>query len=164
MTMPKDVVYGGERPEDESLKKAKGKNGSSFTNDLFASIENFFYEFGLISKPSSKKGNTEETGPETHKQSEPDGDDYGSSDYSEDEVLLSQYNKIGQQYWGGSDGQEQSGTHQLSNRNDDDYMSQYYSEDEVLLSQYNTIGQQYWGSTDEQGEGGVGYSDSHIEV
>ncbi len=107
--MPKDVVYGGDKPEDEALKQAKGKNGSSFANDLFASIENFFYEFGLINKPSSQKGKPEETGHyETQKQSDPN--DYDSPDYSEDEVLLSQYNKIGQQYWQGPLDQNQEET------------------------------------------------------
>ena len=57
MTMPKDVEYGGERPEDISQKEAKGKKGNGFVNDLFASIENFFYEFGLINKanPETEK-------------------------------------------------------------------------------------------------------------
>ncbi len=100
MTMPKDVVYGGERPEDESQKQAKGKTGGSFTNDLFASIENFFYEFGLISKPSSKKDKNEEPSQgESQKQNDPS--EYDPNDYSEDEILMSQYNKIGQQYWHG---------------------------------------------------------------
>ncbi len=101
--MPKDVDYGDQKPETEAQKQAKGKNGTSLANDLFASIENFFYEFGLISKPSSQNRNEDAGGNEKQyqqKQSEPE--EYDSPDYSDDEVLLSQYNKIGQQYWQGT--------------------------------------------------------------
>ncbi len=110
--MPKDVTFGGKKPESESEKQAKGKNGSSFTNDLFASIENFFYEFGLINKPSSQKENEEAGGNEKqYQQKQSDPDEYDSPNYSEDEVLLSQYNKIGQQYWQGTQaGQDQDET------------------------------------------------------
>ncbi len=108
--MPKDVAYGGEKPESEAQKQAKGKNGTSLANDLFASIENFFYEFGLISKPASQKGTEDADGNEKQsqqKQSEPE--QYDSPDYSDDEVLLSQYNKIGQQYWQGTQAGQESG-------------------------------------------------------
>jgi hypothetical protein len=106
--MPKDVKYGGDKPEKESVKQAKGKNGSSLTNDLFASVGNLFYEFGLINKPSSRDDQKDNMGQEdnqTHQdqlvnqQDQNKSGDYDPSEYSDDEVLLSQYNKIGQQYW-----------------------------------------------------------------
>lgn len=100
MTMPKDVEYGGERPEDKSPKQ--GKSGNSFANDLFASIENFFYEFGLISKPNANAEKREES-KQDHKLKQQDQHqpgDYEPSGYlGDEEVLLSQENKIGQQYW-----------------------------------------------------------------
>ncbi len=138
--MPKDVTYGGKKPESETQKQAKGKNGSSLSNDLFASVENFLYEFGFISRPPSQKGKTGAGRDEEHyqKQGEPGEDD--SYDYSEDEVLLSQYNRIGQQYWHGPESDLSQA--ELGNPGEDD--SYDYSQDEVLLSQYNKIGQQYW--------------------
>lgn len=49
--MPKDVSYGGSKKDPESLAAAKGKNGKSFVGELFSQVEDFFYEFGLMSKP-----------------------------------------------------------------------------------------------------------------
>ncbi|NLO22454.1 MAG: hypothetical protein GX119_10735 [Syntrophomonadaceae bacterium] len=101
MTMPKDVEYGGERPEDKASKQAQGKKGNGFTNDLFSSIENFFYEFGLINKTNANAGKKEVSNQDQQlKQDQHQPGDYDPSSYlDDDEVLLSQQNKIGQQYW-----------------------------------------------------------------
>lgn len=49
--VPRNVSYGGSKKESESLAAAKGKNGKSFASELFSQVEDFFYEFGLMSKP-----------------------------------------------------------------------------------------------------------------
>ncbi|MGI6420865.1 MAG: hypothetical protein ACOX0N_01400 [Syntrophomonadaceae bacterium] len=100
MTMPKDVEYGGERPEDISQKEAKGKKGNGFVNDLFASIENFFYEFGLINKANPENREEAKQDEKLTQQDQHQPGDFEPSSYlSDEEVLLSQKNKIGQQYW-----------------------------------------------------------------
>lgn len=100
MTMPKDVKYSGPRPEDKSLEQGKGKGGSSFSNDLFASIENFFYEFGLINKSDARRKEKSGLDQTAQEQDQHQTQDYSTTSYlDDDEVLLSQQNKIGQQYW-----------------------------------------------------------------
>lgn len=49
--MPQNVSYGGSKKDSESMAAAKGHNGKSFASELFSQVEDFFYEFGLMSKP-----------------------------------------------------------------------------------------------------------------
>lgn len=42
------------RKEKPALSAAKGKFGKSFANELFAQVNNLFYEFGLIGQPRSR--------------------------------------------------------------------------------------------------------------
>jgi hypothetical protein len=37
------------------MRQAKGKHSGSYANSLFGSVSDMFYEFGLVSRPSSKK-------------------------------------------------------------------------------------------------------------
>jgi hypothetical protein len=48
------VAIGGYKPDKDSLAQAKGKNGKSFSNEFFASADDFLNEFGLIGKPAKK--------------------------------------------------------------------------------------------------------------
>ncbi|MEN6348119.1 MAG: hypothetical protein ABFD08_01800 [Syntrophomonas sp.] len=52
--MPITGSIGGYKPEKDSLAKAKGKNGMSMANELFAASNDFFHEFGLVPKPKGK--------------------------------------------------------------------------------------------------------------
>lgn len=47
---------------DQNNKKApsiydmvRGHNGKSYANELFAQVDNFFYEFGVIKPPSQNR-------------------------------------------------------------------------------------------------------------
>lgn len=53
MTMPKNVSMGSYKKDKDSAAAAKGKNNKSFSNELFASVDNLFYEFGIIGKPKN---------------------------------------------------------------------------------------------------------------
>lgn len=49
--MPRDVKYGGPKKDRPAEAMAKGKFGKSYTNELFAQVNDFMYEFGIIGKP-----------------------------------------------------------------------------------------------------------------
>lgn len=42
------------RTERPAVSMAKGKFGKSYANELFAQVNDLFYEFGLIGKPKPK--------------------------------------------------------------------------------------------------------------
>lgn len=42
------------KPEKESMAKAKGKTDKRLSNEIFAAVDDFFYEFGFSSKPTPK--------------------------------------------------------------------------------------------------------------
>ncbi|MDI9480075.1 MAG: hypothetical protein QM229_04620 [Bacillota bacterium] len=42
------------------MRQAKGKHSGSYANSLFGSINDLFYEFGLVSRPSPKKTDDED--------------------------------------------------------------------------------------------------------
>lgn len=42
------------RRESPAEAAAKGKFGKSYANELFAQVNDLFYEFGLIGRPKSK--------------------------------------------------------------------------------------------------------------
>lgn len=44
------VSIGGYKADKDSLAQAKGKNGRSLSNEVFARADDFLYEFGIIGK------------------------------------------------------------------------------------------------------------------
>lgn len=58
--MPINTRIGRLVQESIAMRQAKGKNSGSYANSLFGSVNDLFYEFGLVSRPSPKKTNEED--------------------------------------------------------------------------------------------------------
>jgi hypothetical protein len=58
--MPIDAKIGKSKEDSEAMSSAKGKSKGSFANTLFGTIDNFFYEFGIIGKRAPETENKEE--------------------------------------------------------------------------------------------------------
>lgn len=58
--MPINSRIGRLVQETIAMRQAKGKHSGSYTNSLFGSINDLFYEFGLVSRPSPKKTDDED--------------------------------------------------------------------------------------------------------
>lgn len=61
MTMPKNVSMGGYKKDKDSVARAKGKSSTKFSNELFASVNDFFYEFGIIGKQKNNNRDSTKT-------------------------------------------------------------------------------------------------------
>lgn len=53
--MPIDTKIGKPKPESEAMSLAKGKMNKSYANTLFGTVEDFFYEFGVIGRSTPEK-------------------------------------------------------------------------------------------------------------
>ncbi|MDD2586308.1 MAG: hypothetical protein PHT79_02295 [Syntrophomonadaceae bacterium] len=49
---------GGYKKDKDSVAHAKGKNNTKFSNELFAAVDDFFYEFGIIGKQKNNNENS----------------------------------------------------------------------------------------------------------
>jgi len=60
--MPIGTKLGKPKPESEAMSSAKGKTNRSFANTLFGTVDDFFYEFGMIPNriPENEKKEKEE--------------------------------------------------------------------------------------------------------
>lgn len=58
--MPIDTKIGKPKPETEAMSLAKGKLNKSYANTLFGTVNDFFYEFGIIGKRTPEKEKKEE--------------------------------------------------------------------------------------------------------
>jgi len=53
--MPIDTKIGKPKQESKAMSLAKGKINKSYANTLFETVNDFFYEFGIIGKPAPEK-------------------------------------------------------------------------------------------------------------
>ncbi len=53
--MPIEIKSSGSRKDSPAQAMAKGKLGKSYVNELFAQVDEFMYEFGIIDRAKSKK-------------------------------------------------------------------------------------------------------------
>ncbi|HOQ10610.1 MAG TPA: hypothetical protein PLG09_10865 [Syntrophomonadaceae bacterium] len=53
-------IGGKSKPESEAMSAAKGKFNKSFANTLFGTVNDFFYEFGIIGKRDSENKKKDE--------------------------------------------------------------------------------------------------------
>ena len=58
--MPINTRMGRLVQESKAMSKAKGKHNGGYANSLFGSVNDLFYEFGLVSRPSPKKTDEED--------------------------------------------------------------------------------------------------------
>ena len=58
--MPIGTNLGKPKPESEAMSSAKGKSKGSFANTLFGTIDDLFYEFGIIGKRTPEQEKKEE--------------------------------------------------------------------------------------------------------
>jgi hypothetical protein len=54
--MPIDAKIGKSKEDSEAMSSAKGKSNRSFANTIFGTVDDFFYEFGVIGKSRPEKG------------------------------------------------------------------------------------------------------------
>lgn len=53
--MPIDTTIDKSKKESDALARAKGKNGASFANTFFGTVNELFYEFGVITPRKNRK-------------------------------------------------------------------------------------------------------------
>lgn len=58
--MPFNTRIGKSRPESKAESLAKGKLDQSYANTLFGTVNDFFYEFGMLGKRVSEKEKKDE--------------------------------------------------------------------------------------------------------
>lgn len=53
--MPINTKIGKPKEDSAAMSSAKGKSNRSFANAIFGTVDDFFYEFGVIGKRAPEK-------------------------------------------------------------------------------------------------------------